>query len=133
MKIDANFEIIEQVVLFRINQAFRNNLSAKTLYDYTRGQWKMSLKRAQNANFAFAVFDGIIREVYRIDKWYKAGATLSHRDNILIERMPNERMHGRIEFTGDKADNEIRDKYLNKSVKHFFKQGNSNPVMYVNC
>ena len=132
---DNNKQIVitEPVILFRINQAYRNNMSDKTLYDYTRGMWRMSMARAKKASYAFAVFDGIIKEVYSIIKWYRAGETLSYRDNKLIERLPNERIRNRIEFIGEIAEDEIRDKYVNKSVKHFFKQGNSNPVMYLNC
>ena len=39
--------------------------------------------------------------------------------------------HGFCE--SDYSDEEIRKKYINKSVAHFFKRGSANPIIYVNC
>ena len=102
------------------------------LFNYTRGQWRLSKKRAKKAKLAFSVFKGKIVEVYQIDSWHLAGTTMD-RDNKRIRRNKNERMANRYEFLGTLADEDIREKYLFKSVKHLFKQGNSNPIMYLNC
>lgn len=124
--------ILEPVILFRISQAYSPLMSEKLLYDYTRGQWKLSKARAEKAKFGFAVYQGKIKEVYKIHKWYPAGTTMD-RDNALIERKPKDRLKGRYEFVGEIAESEIRDKYINRSCSYLFKQGNSNPVMYINC
>ena len=44
------------------------------LYDATRGIWKVGEERVK-AKYAFAVFEGVIREVYEISQWLHAGST----------------------------------------------------------
>lgn len=119
-------EIEEKVILIRINQAFRYSMTPIELYDYTRGQWKINQERANNAKYAFAVYEGIIQEVYSILQWLEAGKTFNTRkeENAIAER---------FEFIGNIAELEIREKYKFKSVEHYFKKGNANPIMYLNC
>ena len=128
----SNFHFTEPAILFRISQAYRTNMSKELLYNYTRGQWRLSKERAESAKYGIAVHDGRIIEIYEIERWEKAGTTME-RDNTLIARKPKDRLKNRFEFVGEKANNDVREKYVGKSVKHLFKQGNSNPVMYVNC
>lgn len=125
--------IEEEAILIRINQAFRYSMSEIELYDYTRGQWKLNPERAKNTKYGISVYQGIIQEVYEILDWYKAGTTFSVRQgNENIEREAMERIGGRYEFVGNLAPKEIREKYKYKSVEHYFNQGNSNPIMYIN-
>ncbi|MBK7221368.1 MAG: hypothetical protein IPH94_08585 [Saprospiraceae bacterium] len=118
--------IEEPCVLIRISQLFRYSMSEIELYDYTRGYWKLNRERAAAAQYAFAVYEGIIQEVYSILQWVEAGSTLNTR----TDHYP---VHGRFEFVGNLAPNEIRNKYKYKSVEHFFQKGNINPILYVNC
>jgi len=122
----------DPAILIRINQAFRYSMSEVELYDYTRGQWKLNPERAKNAKYGIAVYEGIIQEVYEILNWYQAGSTYSVRQgNENIKRGASDRLEGRYEFIGNLAPTKIRDKYKFKSVEHYFKHGNSNPIMYV--
>lgn len=41
-------------------------------YEATRGIWVLG-RRREKAIYAFAVFEGIIQEVYEISEWYPAG------------------------------------------------------------
>ena len=126
-------EIKEPSILIRINQAFRYSMSEVELYDYTRGRWRLNPERAQNAQYAFSIYDGIIQEVYEVFNWYEAGKTFSVRDdNENIKREAGEKIVGRYEFIGNHAPKMIRDKYKFKSVEDYFLRGNSNPIMYVN-
>ncbi len=120
-------------ILIRINQAFRYSMTEVELYDYTRGQWRLNPENAKKAQYAFAVYGGIIQEVYSILDWYEAGKTFSiRRNNKNIERGKEEKLEGRYEFIGNLAPQEIRKKYKYKSVEHYFERGNSNPIMYTN-
>lgn len=116
----------EKAIFIRINQAFRYSMSEIELYDYTRGQWKINKERADQAKYAFAVYEGIIQEVYSVLFWLEAGKTFNTR----VEKEANP---DRFEFIGNIAESEIRNKYRYKSVEHYFKKGNANPIMYVNC
>lgn len=116
-------DIVHAVVLIRINRLFRYGLKPIELYDITRGLWKVGPQREQ-AELAFAIFDGVVQEVYRIASWFPAGATLSTRDHDLRD--------DRFEFVGTVAEEQIRRRYLQKSVRSYFPQGSQNPIRYVN-
>lgn len=118
---DELLEVTEPAMLIRINELFRDDMSASELYDATRSSWRVSLDRANNVEYALSVYKGIIREVYLVTAWQEANPA-AHEKN-----------KGRFEFIGDIAEDVIRDKYKLKSVKHYFKKGNVNPFMYLNC
>lgn len=123
----------DPALLIRINQAFRYSMTPMELYDYTRGQWRLNPNRARKANYALAVFEGIVQEVYTIRHWYEAGHTFNVRQNDEHREPENkEVLKGRYEFIGNLAPDDIRQKYRFKSVGHYFKRGNSNPIMYRN-
>lgn len=90
------------VVLIRMNRLHHDFMGALQLYEATRGVWKMGPRR-YGALFAFAVFKGVVKEVYR------------------------------IEFSARVAPQSVRQRYLGKSVKRYFQRGNSNPITYINC
>lgn len=118
--------IVDSSVLIRISQLFRYSMSEIEIYDYTRGYWKINIERAAAAKYAFAVYEGIIQEVYTIMQWVEAGSTLNTR----TDQYP---VHGRYEFIGNLAPSEIRTKFKYKSVEQYFQKGNINPILYVNC
>ncbi|MEQ8235168.1 MAG: hypothetical protein ABRQ23_00140 [Syntrophomonadaceae bacterium] len=115
--------IKEPAILFRINKSFRYGMSPNELYDATRGVWALRKKRNQ-AKLAFAVYEGIIQEVYTIISWHEAGQTFSTRNDTKRE--------GKWEFIGNIAPDNIRDKYIYKSVRNYFKDKGANPVKYIN-
>ena len=117
---DKSLEVTEPAMLIRINELFRDDMSASELYDATRSSWRVSLNRASNVEYALSVYKGIVREVYMITAWQEADPT-AHEKN-----------KGRVEFIGEIAEDEVRDKYKLHSVKHYFKKGNIAPFMYVN-
>ena len=129
----TKIDIIEPSILIRISKAFRHSMKATELYDYTRGYWVINVQNASRAKYAFSIYEGIIQEVYEIAGWYKAGKTLSIRENKEYEEI-NEAgdYSNRYEFVGNIAEPGIRDKYRYKYIGHLFKKGNSNPVMYLN-
>ena len=115
------------VILIRINQLYRFDMTKLELYEATRGVWRISDRR-EDARFALAVLRSIVREVYEIEQWFPAGTTeYKTRDKSEIYRP------GRWEFTGQIAPQEIRDKYINKSVEDYFPLRAQNPIKYVNC
>jgi len=70
--------IDEKVILIRINRLYSNGMSACELYEATRGVWRLRKNRVEKVTYAFAVFKGIVKEVYKIQKWHKAG-TLEYK------------------------------------------------------
>ncbi len=118
--------ILEPAILIRINKNYRYGMSASELYDATRCSWKVG-RRADEAELAFSVFQGVVREVYRITAWLPAGSTFNQRfPGGAAER------EQRWEFVGTIAEDAIRNRYLNRYVGDLFGQGAQNPVSYVN-
>jgi hypothetical protein len=87
------------------------------------------LERAETkAQYAFAIFEGVVREVYAIESWHPAATTpYATRDASQLTTA------GRREFLGRVADPTIRDSYVDRSVADYFPQGLQSPVIYVNC
>ena len=117
--------IEDPVLLIRINQQYRHGMPAKELYEATRGIWKLGTRREQ-AKYAFAVFESVVREVYEINKWYPAG-TLKYETRTVPQT------DGRWEFEGRVAPETVRARYVGHSVAAYLPQGAQNPVRYVNC
>ena len=88
----------------------------------------MSMQSAQKVQYAFAVFNNVVREVYKVEAWFEAGKTA-----YFTRYLEDAEDSTRIEFVGRIASEEMRERYMFKSVKNYFIQGNQNPIRYVNC
>jgi hypothetical protein len=117
--------ILEPAILIRINRLYRPDMNAYELYDATRAAWKVGRAR-DRARYAFAVFEGVVREVYEIERWMPAGSTFNSRNPRGVKSP------GRWEFVGRVAPESVRDRYVDGYVGHFFRPGAQNPVAYVN-
>jgi hypothetical protein len=119
-------KVIEPAILIRINQLYRYGMTAAELYDATRSAWVVGPRR-NRVELAFAVFEGVVREVYRVEAWHPAGSTFNARTNgRRVGRT------GRWEFVGVIAEDPIRERYVSRYVGHVFPQGAQNPVAYIN-
>ena len=119
--------VAEPALLIRINRLYRYGMTAEQLFEATRGVWKLSERRAR-ALYAFAVYKGVVREVYRIDRWHPAGTLTYHtRDAADLK------LAGRWEFEGHPAETAMRERYIDQSVAQYFASNAQNPITYVNC
>ena len=111
--------IDERVVLIRISQLYRPTMTRDQLYEATRKWWVLNPSR--DPSYAFSVFGGVVKGVFRIDDWEQPA--------------PAERV-GRLErrwaFRGV-VDPGMEQKYLGRDVTEYFPRGAANPVRYVNC
>ncbi|MFC2053161.1 hypothetical protein ACFLV7_02520 [Chloroflexota bacterium] len=114
-------KVFHKAILITINKLYRSDMTPLELYEATRGIWVIG-SRKDKAEYAMAVYQGIIREVYRIGQWYPAG-TLEYQTRDSSEF----RDRGRWEFSGDVA-HEISNEYVGFSVG----KGGQNPIRYVN-
>ncbi len=99
-------------------------MTPSELYDATRASWKVGRKR-NLAKYAFAVFEGIVREVYEIELWLEAGSTFNSAH--ARDAQPRDRW----EFVGRLAPERLRRRYINRDVRHHFTKGAQNPISYV--
>jgi hypothetical protein len=108
-------DIAEKSLLFSINRTYGDYMSDDQIFAVTYRAWRMS-ERKNEAKYAFAVYKGIVKGVFTIDSWHK-----------------DELSPGRWAFKGKSAPPEIRDRYMGKSVQHYRKHGEANPVLYIHC
>ncbi len=114
-------DVRHKAILITSNRLYRSSMTSEELYETYRGCWKVGIRR-NKADYVMAVYQGIVREVYRIDQWYPAG-TLEYKTRDSSDFKGS----GRWEFSGDVAL-DIRDEYVNFSVG----KGNQNPIRYAN-
>jgi len=110
-------EIKEPVIIIVPNKLFKRNISKENLYEITRGNWVVSARR-NKVKYAFSVYNGIVVEVYRIDRWDQVKA-----------RDLKQKTQDRWRFTGEVAAE--MQHYVGKSVASYI--GAQNPIRYVNC
>lgn len=120
-------EITDPVIVIRIQRAYRPDLSEQELYEATRGVWVIGSRRS-GARYVLAVYDRIVREVYAVEGWHRAGTTV-----YTTRPLADVHRDGRWEFTGRVAPDVVRDRYVGKSVGGLWKRGAANPITYVNC
>ena len=120
-------EVTDPALLIRINRLYRHGMSARELYEATRGVWRLG-ERRNRAKYALAVFDGVVREVYTIGSWCRGG-TLAYSTRPADDvDVPD-----RWEFSGRVAPEPVRSRYVYRSVAAHFKPGQQSPVVYVNA
>ncbi len=120
-------DVLDPSLLIRINRLFQYGMSADALYEATRGIWVVGPRR-NNAKYAMAVYAGIVREVYEIESWHRAGETpYKTRDQADLARSKDKRW----EFVGKVAPAAIRERYLGRSVAHLFRDGQQSPIVGV--
>ncbi|MGC8776299.1 MAG: hypothetical protein ACP5QN_03250, partial [Minisyncoccia bacterium] len=111
---EAKFE--EPCILININQKYNYEIkdNKNALYEATRKDWIINPKKSKKIKIACAVYKGIIREIFIIKKWIKS------------------KNKNRFYFIGEIANSDLRNQYLNKSVKKYWEKGSRNPIKYVN-
>jgi uncharacterized protein len=115
-------EVRHKAILFTINSLYHSDMSELELYETTRGCWRVG-KRREKAKYAMSVTHGIVREVYKIEKWHPAGTLKYHTraDSRYFKHTKRWEFEGSIAY-------DIRDEYVGLSVG----KGYQNPVRYRN-
>lgn len=122
-------DIKHPVIAFKLNATFKPNLTKLQLYDITRHSWKLGENR-NKAKYAFAIYKGIVQEVYQIAGWLPQNSTMNTtKENDLTDVSISS---DRWEFVGNIAPKGVRDLYLHKEISEFLSKG-QNPVTYINC
>ena len=98
--------------IIKINDHVLNERGS--VYETVRKHWKVNLSRVKKIPYVLACHNGIVAEVYEIEKWYRS------------DEMPK-----RCEFIGKVADDGIRQLFINKRLpKKYCKKGMASPVLY---
>ncbi len=114
--LDKN-EITDRLILMKITRLYRSGMSEAELYEVTRGWWYCAPKR-HKPELALALYDGVVRAVYRIHDWEVAAGDEGKRRQ-------------RRGFRGEMASDKV-EQYVWRSVRHLVKKS-QNPIQYLNC
>lgn len=120
-------DVVDPLVLFRINQLYRHQMSQLELYEATRGVWKVG-RRRDGAKYACAVFESVVREVYEIQRWDPANTTPYTTRPLQDVAVPD-----KWEFIGQIASQQVRSRYINHSIQKYLQSGSRTAFTYVNC
>ncbi len=90
----------DNLIALCINNTYTEGIKGNDLYEITRQAWTAKLEEVKNIDYALAVYNTNILEVYKIDNWEK-----SKYDS------------NRIVFNGKVADEDIRKKYIGKTLQ----------------
>ena len=113
-----------------INKAYKPHFGYMETFEVTRGIWNKNMKTASeshNAKFAYATFNGVVKDVYIIHSWVPAGtqAYFTRPDIKSSERIKK----AQWEFVGTRAPDEIRERYVGKLIEKNRSYGN--PFVFV--
>jgi hypothetical protein len=101
---------IDKFMIIKIKPEISNS---RGTYNATRYSWKINYKKVIHYPLVLSVINGIVREVYKVNKWVQS------------------EIESRYYFEGIVADQENRAKYINKKIpSKFRKKGLASPVLY---
>jgi hypothetical protein len=113
------------LIMFRIPRLWRRGMAADDLYEATRGWWRVDPGRAAKARYALSVSNGIVRAVYRPERWRR-------REFGEPGWTPSEAARPRFGFEGEPAT-DVPESWLNRSVAAFLPRGFRGGFRYRNC
>lgn len=106
--------IIIKVNNWSIEQEEENNV-ADPRYESTRKWWNLGINKVKGFDYVFSVSYGIVKAVYKVEKW---------------EKYPNIN-YKRIGFHGEDAGEEIKERFIGKRIPETYrKKGKANPCLY---
>lgn len=117
-------EIDNDCVIININNTYQRGAGEDAIYQATKGTWKMNAQKLQSINYVLSEYRGLVVEVFKVHEW------------LAQERPygPNAQKAGETYmgygFEGEVANDEIRLKYINKSITHKKKRGSANVIRY---
>ena len=129
-------DIKHHIMMLKINQLYNENMTAQELYDAVRGVWRASLRRAQEVEYVFGIYDGLIVAVYTPTKWYvckEAPQEYARFREELTPRVANRIFFVDTSFEQGLPPDENQKFYLGKTILDLdINTKSQNPVMYLN-
>jgi hypothetical protein len=86
-------------------------MSSLSLFESTRGCWINPPRNDNSIKFAYATCNGIVKEVYEIHSWVKAGT-----QQYFTRNFDESDISKRWEFIGRIANEEVRNLYNGKLI-----------------
>jgi hypothetical protein len=102
----------EPAILVNLGSLYQPSMDAASLHEITRSLLKVNGKRAKKTRLVCAVYQGFIKEVYVVTCWLKPHFWSSY------------------EFEGEAAPEELREKYVGRSVSSYWGWASRAPLKF---
>lgn len=122
-------QIGKDCVLININRTYKRGNGTNPIYQATKETW-FKIGNMLERKYVLSEYRGLIVEVFEVDFWYEK----QRPKNKTVGKDANgKKIQIQIDsigygFEGKQAPNEIRNKYINKSIAHKKQRGQANPV-----
>lgn len=116
----------EDCILININRKYprKKTIESNSIYDATKETWTINKRNLPKIKFVLSEYRGLIVEVFKVDQWYE-----KERGYLPTSKRSGETKIG-YGFKGMVADEDVREKYINKSIAHTKKRGAASAIRY---
>ena len=123
-------EILENVIVIKINRLYTSDLELEDIKEKVRGHWRISQRRASKAKYIFAVYRGLIVGIYELERWYSS--------TEITPMFPRPKEIGTRDLANRKyctcqtvlPESEVGKRYFKKTISAFSK-ATRNPISYI--
>ena len=116
--------INDDCIIININGQYQCAMGKDDIYKATKEVWRIAKRRQKNIKYVLSEYRGLIVEVFIVREWYQ-----KEREYGIKSKKAGQKYFG-FGFNGVLAPNNIRNKYINKSIAHIKNKGKSNPLLY---
>ncbi len=117
-------EISNDTIIININRQYERGNGKDAIYKATKETWTIDKSRIENLKIVLSEYRGLIVEVFQVDNWYPKDRGF----NVGTKRYGQTKIG--FGFNGHIAPDEIRQKYLNKSIAHIKTRGSATVIRY---
>ena len=121
---DKLSEIENNCIIININKKYERGAGKNSIYEATKETWTIDKRKLNRLKYVLSEYRGLIVEVFEVEEWYEK------------ERgyLPSSKKFGQTKigygFVGKIADNNIRNRYVNKSISHIKRRGAASVIRY---
>lgn len=117
-------KIDDNCILININKKYQRGKGESSIYSATKETWTIRKDKLPNLKYILSEYRGLVVEVYEVRDWYEKERGFTSKA----------KRHGQTKigfgFNGEVASDEIRKKYINKSIAHTKKKGAASAIRY---
>ncbi len=115
--------IEDDCVIININKSYKRNAGSNAIYLATKEIWKMANPNGK-IKYVLSEYNGLIVEVFEVKNWY----TKNRKYGVNTKKATQSYLgYG---FDGEIAPENIRKRYIYRTVKHIKSRGASNVIRY---
>lgn len=117
-------EIGKDCILININKKYERGSGENAIYNATKETWTIDKRKLDSLKYVLSEYKGLIVEVFEVEEWYEKERGYT----------PKSKKFGQTKigygFNGKVANDQIRNKYINKSIAHTKKKGAASAIRY---